>query len=107
MRFTASDIRQLPQHHPTSLRWTQRDSIKSFLLEGNSITPLEALSLFGAYRLAAHIEVLRSRGMFIVTTMNKDATGRSYARYHIPADLMGKNINHYLPSTPQGARCYA
>jgi hypothetical protein len=73
-------------NRPNSLSKTQRDSIKQFLLSGSSLTPLEALSLFGAYRLAAHIEVLRSRGMFIVTTMNRDATGRSYARYHIPVE---------------------
>lgn len=63
---------------------TQRESIKQFLLAGNTITPLEALSLFGAYRLAAHVEVLRDRGYNIVTTMNTDHTGRRYARYHIP-----------------------
>ena len=78
-------------NHP-SIKTTQRDQIKQFLLQGNSLTPLEALSLFGAYRLAAHIEVLRSRGMLIVTTMNKDATGRSYARYHVPVDHVRKPV---------------
>jgi len=63
---------------------TQRESIKKFLQEGYSLTPLEALSLFGAYRLAAHIEVLRKRGMHIHTQMCKDITGRSYARYSLP-----------------------
>lgn len=63
---------------------TQRDNIKSFLQQGHSLTALEALSLFGAYRLAAHIEVLRKRGMPIVTSMCKDVTGRTYARYSLP-----------------------
>lgn len=63
---------------------TQRDSIKQHLLNGYSLTALEALSLFGAYRLAAHIEVLRNRdGMGILTTMSKDVTGRTYARYSL------------------------
>jgi len=63
---------------------TQRSSIQKFLQAGHTLTPLEALSLFGAYRLAAHIEVLRNRdGMNIVTTMHKDVTGRSYARYSL------------------------
>lgn len=63
---------------------TQRESIKKFLLSGKSLTPLEALSLFGAYRLAAHIQVLRKRdGMNIVTKIQKDVTGRSYARYSL------------------------
>ena len=63
---------------------TQRDNIKKHLKDGYSLTALEALSLFGAYRLAAHIEVLRKRGMPIVTTMNTDVTGRTYARYSLP-----------------------
>ena len=62
---------------------TQRDNIKKHLKDGYSLTALEALSLFGAYRLAAHIEVLRKRGMPIVTTMNTDVTGRTYARYSL------------------------
>jgi hypothetical protein len=33
--------------------------------------------------------------MFIVTTMNKDATGRSYARYHIPVEhCRAHNMTH-------------
>ena len=62
---------------------TQRDNIKQHLKEGYSLTALEALSLFGAYRLAAHIEVLRKRGMPIHTQMCKDVTGRTYARYKL------------------------
>jgi len=33
--------------------------------------------------LAAHIEVLRKRGMPIHTQMCKDVTGRTYARYSL------------------------
>jgi hypothetical protein len=65
---------------------TQRAAIKKFLEDGFSLTALEALSLFGAYRLAAHIEVLRNKhGMPIVTHMCVDVTGRTYARYSLPS----------------------
>jgi hypothetical protein len=63
---------------------TQRSRIINFLKSGNSITPLEALSLFGSYRLAAHVEVLRNKhGMNISTEIREDFTGRRYARYHL------------------------
>lgn len=73
---------------------TQRDNIKSFLQQGYSLTALEALSLFGAYRLAAHIEVLRKRGMNIETNMHKDVTGRTYARYSLPVPSKTEMVAH-------------
>lgn len=70
---------------PKSTASTQREAIRNFLKQGRSLTALEALSLFGAYRLAAHIEVLRNRdGMPIQTDMCTDVTGRTYARYSLP-----------------------
>ena len=78
---------------------TQRDNIKKHLKDGYSLTALEALSLFGAYRLAAHIEVLRKRGMPIVTTMNTDVTGRTYARYSLSKSVaasVSSDLKTYL-----------
>jgi biotin operon repressor len=41
---------------------------------------MEALNLYGSFRLAAHIEVLRKEGYNIFTHMVK-ANGREYASY--------------------------
>ncbi len=87
---------------------TQRESIKQFLLSGNSITALEALSLFGAYRLAAHIEVLRNRdGLGIVTEMNKDITGRTYARYSWSKERQDSRGSFYAIPHHQSEIAYA
>lgn len=42
---------------------------------------MEALDKFGAFRLAAHINVLRSRGYLIKTDLIRTNDGRSYAKY--------------------------
>ena len=79
---------------------TQRDNIKKHLKDGYSLTALEALSLFGAYRLAAHIEVLRKRGMPIHTQMCKDVTGRTYARYKL-APVVAGSYAHLMSDYPR------
>ena len=38
---------------------TQIGQIKEYLLAGNSITPIEALNMFGAFRLAAIVFKLK------------------------------------------------
>lgn len=51
-------------------RPSQKNSIKAYLMAGNSITPLEALKHFGCYRLQARISELRlDDGMDIITEM--------------------------------------
>ena len=45
------------------------------------LTPQEALSLYGSFRLAAHIEVYRKLGYNIRTETVYD-NHREYARYH-------------------------
>jgi hypothetical protein len=56
-------------------------NIQAYLESGRSITPLEALSNFGIFRLATAIDTLRKRGMPIETEMKKDPNGKTYARY--------------------------
>ena len=45
---------------------SQSKLIANWLLQGNSITPLEALKMFGCLRLGARIWDLRDKGMDIV-----------------------------------------
>lgn len=63
---------------------TQRKQIREYLLAGNTITPLEALNLFGAFRLSAHIFVLKNDyGMNIETQMIYEDNGKRYAMYYL------------------------
>ena len=48
---------------------SQTSAIKEHLLRGNSITPIDALKLFGCFRLGARIHDMRSEGMNIKTEM--------------------------------------
>ncbi len=47
----------------------------------DGITPLEALGVYGIYRLGSAIHILRKRGHLIETKLMRDDNGRSYARY--------------------------
>jgi hypothetical protein len=60
----------------------QVDAIRSFLLEGNSLTPIDALERFGCFRLAARIDDLRQEGLDIETVKER-RNGKSYARYRL------------------------
>lgn len=58
-------------------------AILNHLKSGKSLTPTEALSLFGCFRLAARISDLKSQGFVIETEIVK-SNGKRYARYYIP-----------------------
>lgn len=63
---------------------SQRARIQAYLNDGNSITPIEALNLFGAFRLSAIIYVLKyDYGMDIKTEMIYEEGGKRYARYFL------------------------
>jgi hypothetical protein len=51
------------------------------LLNGHSITQLEALTNFGCFRLAARISNLRDKGLNVVTDMVTLENGKRVARY--------------------------
>ena len=59
---------------------TQTEQIRNHLLEGKSITPLDALRDYGCFRLAARIDELRKEGLEIQTVKEK-RNDKSYARY--------------------------
>jgi len=61
---------------------TQKDKILQHLMSGKSITPLEALNLYGSLRLGARIADIRSEGYIVYMEMVKDTkTGKRYAQY--------------------------
>ena len=63
----------------------QKQMILDYMLEGNPITPLEALEKFHCFRLGARIwELVHKDGYLIYKEMVKDPkTGKRYARYSL------------------------
>jgi len=65
---------------------TQKDAILAHLKKHKTIKPLQALSLYGCYRLSSIINRLREDGVNIATEI-KEAKGKfgktSYAVYKI------------------------
>lgn len=66
---------------------SQSKQILKHLEDGNSITPIEALSLFGCFRLAARVKDLRDEGHNI-HTINEDG----HAKYI----MLTKDKDHNL-----------
>jgi hypothetical protein len=62
---------------------SQNALIKGWLLNGYSITQLEALTQFGCFRLAARIADLRDKGLNVVTDMVTLENGKRVARYFL------------------------
>ena len=63
---------------------SQKDRILDYLMEGHSLTPLEALNLFGTFRLGARIADIKAEGYLIRTERVKDPrTGKYYASYSL------------------------
>jgi len=60
-------------------KMTQKEACLDYLERYGSITPLEALSAFNSFRLAAVINRLRKDGYAIKTDIN--AEGKPYAIY--------------------------
>ncbi len=63
----------------------QARKVLNHLTKRKSISPLEALHVYGIYRLAACIHELRKIGIEINTVMKADASGHHYARYEVAA----------------------
>lgn len=61
---------------------SQNEKILKHLLNGNSITPLQALHKFGCLRLSARIHNLRSDGYNINMDIVKK-NGKHFAKYYL------------------------
>jgi len=64
---------------------TQYLNVKEYLEEGKKITPIDALSKFGCFRLAAIIFDLRQNG-FPIKTNFKTVNGKKFAEYELTYD---------------------
>jgi len=64
---------------------SQKTQIRAYLESGNAITPLEALEMFGCFRLGARIYDLRRDGMAIERDM-VERNGKRFASYFLSAE---------------------
>lgn len=62
---------------------SQAKRILEHLKAGNGITPMDALDLFGCFRLGARIADIKKMGYDIVTERVKVEGGKYVARYHL------------------------
>ena len=61
----------------------QIEWLQNQLKKGRMITPQEALKECGTMRLAVHINILRGRGLNIVTHTRMAKNGSRYAAYQL------------------------
>ncbi len=74
---------------------TKIDLIKRHLKSGRSLTQLESIGLYSAFRLAARVHELKARGWNIETHMKEDISGSTYAEYRLASNRpsMGRFIS--------------
>ena len=65
---------------------TQTQQILNHLKQGNTLTPIEALNLFGCFRLGARIYDLKDMGYNIETEMVTQ-NRKTFARYRLIEQL--------------------
>lgn len=70
-------------HQNNTRKKSQKQLILDYLLDGNEITPMDALNMFGCFRLGARIADLRDEGYDIKTRIAK--TDKRYAIYTLEA----------------------
>ena len=64
------------------MKESQEDKILSYLMQGKTITSIEALNKFGCFRLAARISDLGKKGYSINSDL-VTKNGKSYAEYSL------------------------
>ena len=62
---------------------SQTDMILDWMLSGHSITPLEALKLFGCNRLAARISDIKARGYLVYSEFVTTPSEKKVKRYNM------------------------
>jgi len=63
---------------------SQNDLILNALKRGEKITPIEALSRFGCFRLASRVCDIRAMGYDVRKSIIKATNNKSFAQYYLP-----------------------
>ena len=80
-------------------RKTQKQLIKEYLQSGRSITPIEALEMFGSFRLGAIIFTLREEGMPIKTEFVTNRYKTKFAKYTLEQPVPVSYTHLTLPTS--------
>jgi hypothetical protein len=67
------------------MKKSQEDSILDYLKTGKSITPIDALNMFGCFRLGARIFDLKKKG-YHIEEMDTELNGKRFARYFLASE---------------------
>lgn len=67
---------------------SQKAMVRAWLLDGHTLTPLEALNRFNSLRLSAIIFDLREEGLPIVTEKIQVAPRKRVAEYHVDKEYL-------------------
>ena len=62
---------------------SQTDRILEYMLSGKSITPLEALTLFGSMRLGARIADIKAKGYLVYSEYVQTENGKKVKKYYL------------------------
>ena len=81
---------------------SQADLISLYLESGHELTPMQALEMFGCFRLAARIKDLRERGLPI-ETLDREANGKRFAAYRLRRPVQ-QHLFGVLDGTTAAAR---
>ena len=64
---------------------TQQNKILNYLRSGNTLTPLEALNMFGCFALRQRIHVLKNEMKYpIKSELITGENGKRFAQYSLP-----------------------
>ena len=80
---------------------SQADMIALYLQSGHELTPMQALEMFGCFRLAARIKDLRSRG-YSIETLDREANGKRFAAYRISRPVQHALFDLSVPTVSDG-----
>lgn len=73
---------------------TQLSIIRNYLLDGKSITPIDALNLCGCFRLSSVIHRLRhNEELPIIMDQPEASDGKPYARYWIDKSYFTRQLS--------------
>lgn len=70
------------------MQTTHVSNIRTHLRTNKSITPMQALVVYGCARLSSVIEDLRAEGMLIDTVMHYDECGKQYGEMRLRKDIL-------------------
>lgn len=62
---------------------SQTERILEYMLQGNAITPLEALEIFGSFRLGARIAEIKAKGYLVYSEFVTTPNGKKVKQYHL------------------------